>query len=146
VGKKKEETVVFSKKDFTETPWNTPEDKAKFANLLITFVKEGCKSTNVTKKLYGQLSQCFGHIAHYNAEGFYEVWFSTAEKRVKWLEYVLTFKHYGDPACTYSDVEAAFIGWLRMQEDMLHGFRELARLERKDRAEKDQCPHCGGAL
>ncbi len=95
----------FSPAKYTATKWNTAEDKQKFAMGLVRFVESGFKPTRFCKPLYRRLSMCFGHMAHFNKDGFYDEWFSTPEKQAEWVNYVVSRTVYGDPAWTYSDVE-----------------------------------------
>lgn len=56
----------------------------------------------------------FGHIAHYDRNGFYDEWFR--EGRADWTEYILDRgAWFGDPEYTWSDVENAFVEWLKEQ-------------------------------
>ena len=91
--------------DFTATQCSTKEDKQKFAKKFIAFVKSDFKESLFTKDFYNRLSMCFGHIAHYNREGFYNTWFSGRRHKIEFLKRTLTYGCHGDPAWTYSDVE-----------------------------------------
>jgi hypothetical protein len=55
----------FQSESFTATKWSTAEQKAKFANQLMTFIAADFPENKFTKALYNRLSQCFGMIAHY---------------------------------------------------------------------------------
>ena len=105
----------FSSDQFTayDSGFETAADKAKFANDLVNFVRFDFPQSRFSKKFYTRLSMCFGHIAHYDINGFYATWFSSTGKRLDWLCHIAKFKTYGDPAFTYTDVEAAFGTWLR---------------------------------
>jgi hypothetical protein len=103
---------VFKHWDFVKA-FDTPQEKADFANNLVRFINSGFHRKYWTKKLYQRLSNCFGHIAHFNAEGFYSTWFSSELQQREWFEHVQAWPCYGDPAYTYSDVEKAFIRYLR---------------------------------
>jgi hypothetical protein len=96
----------FSPSQFIPTRWSTAEEKARFGNTLLHFV-DSCFARNLfTDRLYGRLSNCFGHIAHYNLTGFYEEWFLSLTAQVRFLEHTLRFPGYGDPEFTFSDVES----------------------------------------
>jgi hypothetical protein len=105
--------AVFKADAFIATEWSTPKDKADFANELVRFIKSGFHKKYWTKKLYVRLNSCFGHIAHYDASGFYETWFSSANKQNQWLDRIRNWRPYGDPAYTYCDVEKAFVNYLK---------------------------------
>jgi len=95
----------FSPTQFIPTKWSTAEEKARFGNALLHFVDSGFARNLLTDRLYGRLSNCFGHIAHYNLTGFYEEWFLSLSAQVRFLEHTLRFPCYGDPEFTFSDVE-----------------------------------------
>lgn len=90
---------------FTATQFHTVADKEKFVKHFLRFIKSGYNYNLFHKWFYKQLSFMFGHIAHYNKAGFYDVWFSSPERQAHFLENVRTWGCYGDPAYTYSDVE-----------------------------------------
>jgi hypothetical protein len=92
---------------------------------------------------YCRLSMSFGHIAHFNRQGFFETFFNTTADKVRFLRLTLAHPCFGDPAFTYSDVERALQGWLRengilakyeqsLAEETKAGERaQLARLKAK---------------
>ena len=96
----------FSPTQFIPTKWSTAEEKARFGNALLHFVDSGFARGLFTDRLYSRLSNCFGHIAHYNSTGFYEEWFSSLTTQVRFLQHTLRFPCYGDPEFTFSDVES----------------------------------------
>lgn len=109
----------FEAAQFTPTKWSTAHDKAVFANRLTKFVMDGCPMNQFTEALYSRLSSCFGHIAEYDRSGFAEKWFSTAERRLSFLEHAMRAPCYGDPNWTYSDVEVAIQSHLRQTNQLL---------------------------
>jgi hypothetical protein len=133
---KRKKQVFFAATQFTATRWATAEEKATFANNLASFVVGGCLLEHFTAALYKQLSHMFSHIAHYDRDGFAHVWFETPKNRSDWIHHLLDNVSYGAPNVTWSDVEEAFVQWLRER-------RELARFhfdasedeEKKERAE-----------
>lgn len=96
----------FSPSQFIPTKWSTAEEKARFGNALLHFVDSGFARNLFTDRLYGRLSNCFGHIAHYSSTGFYEEWFLSLTTQARFLEHTLQFPCYGDPEFTFSDVES----------------------------------------
>lgn len=108
----------FRADQFTPTAFDTAEDKAKAANALASFVDAGMPYSKFSKAgVYHTLYQhMYGHIAHYNRDGFFDVWFSTPEKRAEWVQYAARGGMYGyyagSPAHTWCDVEEAFTNWL----------------------------------
>jgi hypothetical protein len=100
--------AVFSASQFVAAHSDTAEDKARFANALLAFVVQGCPRERFTKAVYNKLIHCFGHIAHFDRDGFYAVWFSSPAKIAEFLDNVVKYPHWGDPQFTYSDVERAF--------------------------------------
>jgi hypothetical protein len=97
----------FLPSDFTATKFSTAADKAEFGNTLLRFTESEWASALFTKPFYNRLSMCFGHIAHYNRNQFYEEWFSSLAAQVRFLKHTLRFPCYGDPEYTFSDVEMA---------------------------------------
>jgi hypothetical protein len=132
---------IFTADQFTPTQWDTAQDKADFANRFMAFVKSDFPQSGFTKKFYQRLSMTFGHIAHYNQEGFWQTFFTSTAQKVRFL--ILTMQHpcYGDPKYTYSDVEQAIqdslLGWVEKYEQLLAQEietaerTELARLQAK---------------
>jgi hypothetical protein len=115
----------FLPTQFTATQWSTQDDKAEFGNALLHFIDSGFKQTLFTKKLYQRLSNTYGHIAHYNQGGFWEVWFSTDADRARFIEHLLRWRCYGDPEFTFSDVERVLQTEAR-QRDYLSRYRAIA--------------------
>ena len=106
---------MFKPEQFTPTQWDTREGKAKFANHFQKFVLSGFQRQLFPKWFYIRLSMTFGHIAHYDHDGFYSTWFRTSKDRVQFLEWTVNSRYagIGDPAYTYSDVEKALAAWVR---------------------------------
>ncbi len=132
-------TPAFTAAEFTPTQWNSAEDKAKLANALMKFVASEFPRRSFTKSLYRCLSNTFGHIAHYDLEGFYSVFFVCDADKVEFLQQTLSWPHFGDPTFTFSDVERAVkcrlqaanvIDIFRMREADAVRRRELATLAR----------------
>jgi len=94
-------------KTFTATKWNTAEDKEKFFKHFQKFVSSGYKWTLFPKWFYTRLSMTFGHIAHYDRAGFYSTFFQDAAGIEQFARMTMGATCYGDPDCTYSDVETA---------------------------------------
>jgi hypothetical protein len=102
----------FEAVQFTATEFHSAADKAKFANALAEFALKGFPRERFTKPLYQQLSNCFGHIAHFDIGGFYATWFADPKSQAEWVRHVVGYIPCGDPAWTYSDMERLFKGWL----------------------------------
>ena len=100
-------TPAFVAADFVPTQWDTAEQKAKFANALLTFVAQDFPRSKFHESFYRRLSNTFGHIACYNRDGFYERFFLTAKDKLEFLEQCAEWPCFGDPVYTYSDVERA---------------------------------------
>jgi len=99
---------------FTPTEFSTVADKQKFAKQFIKFVEWGFNRKQFPKWFYTRLSMTFGMIAHYNQNGFYEHYFSDGERwPAAFIRDVMSHPRYGDPAFTYSDVEAYLQSWLQ---------------------------------
>lgn len=98
---------------FTASQWDTAEQKARFANHYTRFVAKGFPWTLFPEWFYKRLSNCYMHIAHFNRQGFADVWFSTPRRRSEFLEHALGYPCYGSPEYTYSDVERVLKAWIR---------------------------------
>jgi hypothetical protein len=66
--------------------WRTVD----FANHLARFILEGFPRQLFTKKFYRRLMQEFGHIAHYDEQGFWAAWFETTARQLAFLENLAT--------------------------------------------------------
>ena len=60
-------TPAFVAADFVPTHWDSAEQKAKFANALLTFVAQDFPRSKFHEGFYRRLSNTFGHIANYNS-------------------------------------------------------------------------------
>jgi len=97
----------FDASQFVPTQWNSAADKAAFGNTYLHFIESEWKRSLFTKSFYQRLSNCFGHIAHYDIHGFYDTWFTRDKHRLGFLRNTLSWPCWGDPTFTYSDVERA---------------------------------------
>ena len=97
---------------FTATVWNTANDKAGFAATYKRFVLADFAEQQFTKSFYRRLSMMFGHIAHYDRDGFYNTWFTTTVDKLAFVQHALREWYPGDPAWTWSDVEDDLRRWL----------------------------------
>ena len=125
--------TVFLPDQFASGDYWTSERKAKIATAFVRFVVAGCPFTLVTKDLYGGLSSMWGHIAHFNREGFYGEWFSSPARIARFLsrpsgEYWMNER--GDPRFCLSDVERVLREWIQ-ESGQIEKYVELARLERE---------------
>ena len=101
----------FSSDQFIATQWTTEEEKAKFTNQFTKFVLGGFQEGHFPKWFYEQLSLTFGHIAHYNRNGFYNTWFADVEDQKRFIEQLCLYTPTGDPTYSFSDVEYALVKW-----------------------------------
>ena len=125
----------FRPEDFTPTKWSSAEEKAKIANKLTWFILGGFQRSAFTKDIYQQLSNMFGHIAHYNINGFYETWFADVKACNDWVEHITSnwLSGMGDPRFTWSDVEKVLLQWIKEQ----HLAEQLEQLHRSDIEQKE---------
>ena len=107
--------------DFTPTQCYTSADKQKFAKTFIRFLNSGCNFNIFSKEFYNHLSNCMGHIAHFNRHGFYSEWFASNYKRASFISHWLSHPIYGDPEYTFSDVERFLQGWIRKEYSTSYG-------------------------
>ena len=128
--KRKGTASEFQIEDFTPTKWATAEEKAKIANKMTRFILGGFQQGSFTTAIYKQLCNMFGHIAHYNINGFYEEWFSDIKARRDWAEHITGnwLSGMGDPKFTWSDVEKALIQWMK-DNQIAEQLNELYQLD-----------------
>lgn len=105
--------TTFLASQFTPTQFDTAEVKAAFANKLIRFMIAGFPKGSFDKKFYKRLSMTFGHIAHYDQNGFYSAQFSTLTHQVLFVQNLMRWPCHGSPTHTYCDVEKAVAEWCR---------------------------------
>ena len=98
--------------NLTPTQWDSVEDKAKFIRQFKTFVRGGFKRSQFHKWFYKRLSMTFGHIAHYDQNGFYEHFFCDEQGKREFIRQCAAYPCYGDPHWTYSDAERHLVQWL----------------------------------
>jgi hypothetical protein len=115
--------MTFDPAQFTPTKWSTAQDKAAFAKQFVRFVESDFALKHFTEKFYQRLSNCFGHIAHFNRGGFWETFFTTTADKVRFLEMTLRWSWGGDPAWTFGDVERVLQDWLQA-DGTLERYRE----------------------
>lgn len=116
----------FIATQFTPTEWATATEKTAFANWLLEFITKGFPRSKFHKTRYRQLSNCFRHIAHFNAHGFYDTWFSSPARRVRFLENIASYGCHGAPDHTFCDVEKALQEWLRRSATLPAARKALA--------------------
>jgi hypothetical protein len=109
-------TPAFIAADFIPTRWDSAEQKAKFANALLTFVAQDFPRSKFHESFYRRLSNTFGHIANHDSTRFYGRFFLTAADKLDFLEQCVTWPCHGDPTFTYSDVERAIVARLRKSQ------------------------------
>lgn len=98
---------------YTPTEFSTAQDKKKFYNQFVRFVESNFDRKQFPKWFYTRLSMCFGHIAHYNIEGFYNHYFERGDNGKKFIQDTLRFPCYGKPEFTFCDVEKDIQTWLK---------------------------------
>jgi len=78
----------------------------------------------------------FGHIAHYDRTGFYDIWFTRVPHKAAFIEKTLRWPCHGDPEFTFSDVEYAIQQVVRQRNYLarfeLRAADELRAAELKD--------------
>jgi hypothetical protein len=102
----------FATDRFAPTPHSTAEEKARFCNNFVRFVLCGFDRKAFTTRFYQRLSLIFGHIAHFNAGGFWETWFSTPARQRQFVQRVHEWVAVGDPHFCWSDVERELKSWV----------------------------------
>ncbi len=105
--------IRFPADRFVATAHSPATAKARFANHYVSFVAGGFDHALFQPWFYRRLSMTFGHIAHYNLDGFYGTWFERTIDRHGFVRQALRWRCPGDPAYTHCDVEAALQQWLQ---------------------------------
>jgi len=82
----------FLPSEFVPTKFSSAQDKADFGNAFLRFIESEWPRTAFSKSFYNRLSMCFSHIAHYDAAGFYETWFTSDSDRLKFLRHYSVFR------------------------------------------------------
>ena len=125
---------ILKSEQFTATEWDSIQDKIKFTNHFVRFVQSDFKESLFYSWFYKRLSLTFGHIAHYNRQGFYETFFTTTKDKIEFLRMTLQYPCYGNPAFTYSDVEKVLQHWLNkeyiLEKYIKQSGHEIENLER----------------
>ena len=98
--------MTFTPRSYTATEWTSAQKKTDFAKWLVRFIEGGFKLSMFPNTKYRQLRNCFHHIAEFDRDGFHETWFSDIKRQARFLRNIAECDVYGDPAFTYSDVEA----------------------------------------
>ena len=80
---------------------------------MLRFIADDFPETKFHKAFYNRLSMTFGHIAHYDRNGFYGHFFLTTKDKIAFLKQCLNWRCFGDPTYTYCDVERAVSERLR---------------------------------
>lgn len=81
----------FLPSEFVPSRFSTAQDKADFGNAFLHFIESEWARTAFSKSFYNRLSMCFSHIAHYDAAGFYETWFTSDAGRLRFLRHTLAW-------------------------------------------------------
>lgn len=108
----------FHEHCFVSTQHIPADDKARFANVFANFVMKGFPKSYFPEWFYKKLSNCFGHIAHTDADGFYAHFFSSDEGKKEFIQQTLAYRDYlyNNPKETMADVEQTLIAWMYEEE------------------------------
>ena len=102
---------IFATDRFAATQHSTAEEKARFCDNFAKFILGGFSRSQFKSAFYRRLSNIFGHIAHFDATGFWEVWFATPAKQRKFILRIHEWVPVGDPHFCWSDVERELKSW-----------------------------------
>ena len=121
--------TMFTADRFVATQHSTAEEKARFCAAFAKFVLGGFPRSMFKPAFYRRLSNVFGHIANYDADGFWEVWFSTPAKQRQFVRRVHEWVPVGDPRFCWVDVERELKSWAAMEAEAVEAV--LTETERK---------------
>jgi len=71
----------------------------------MAFIAADFPEKKFKKGFYDRLSHCFGMIAHYSREGFFDTFFTDFPGKLRFLKCLTQWPCYGSPEYTFSDVE-----------------------------------------
>ena len=120
---------LFTADRFTTAQHSTAEEKARFCNDFSRFVLRGFDRKVFKSNFYHRLSNIFGHIAHFNAGGFWDTWFATPSKQRQFVRHVHESATMGDPQFCWSDVERELKAWILTNAEAVEAV--LAENDRK---------------
>lgn len=126
--------MKFTAEEFVSMYGTDAAQKAEIANAFVAFVESGYKRRKFTHKLYQALSNMWHHIAHYNIDGFYDIWFSEEANRIRFMERAVKQVGVGDPRYCRVDLEAALKPFCGLELERLLRVRQA----RKDKAEQER--------
>ena len=124
--------------DLTATEWASVEDKANLGNAILCFIAKGMPAHAWSHRLYSQISNMWGFIAHFNRQCFGSLHFETTEGRIRFIEQIVNASCPGSPRWTWCDVEA--IIQCRVRDSRLvdaYRLQEKQEMERSERAQLD---------
>ncbi|MGO9110434.1 MAG: hypothetical protein ACLP9L_14520 [Thermoguttaceae bacterium] len=110
---------IFTADRFTATQHSTAEEKARFCVAYAKFILSGFPRHRFKTSFYRRLSNIFGHIAHFDETGFWEVWFATPAQQRQFVRRVHEWVPIGDPHFCWSDVERELTSWAAMNADAI---------------------------
>jgi hypothetical protein len=116
-------SILRLEDEFRPTQWNSAEKKLAFANHLLNFIAADFPRKKFTKDFYNRLSCVFGFMPTTIWRGFCGTFFTCTAGKVRFLSSLLSHPNCGDPAYTYSEVEAAV-----QQKIRELGFLEMYRV------------------
>lgn len=115
----------MKKENMTSTQFHSATEKETTLERFKRFFIKGCPETMFTKTLYDYASNMYGHIAHYDRQGYYQTWFTNPKQISEWFKWALQHPCYGDPAFTRSDVEKSLKIWIA-ESSILNHYKQLA--------------------
>lgn len=137
----------YSEADFTDVQYMTAREKMLTFRQWVRFLDSGMSIDQwaKSKRVYHHLMQHCGHIAHYDAGGFYHAQFAQPEDRVQFLGYVMRDESAGfggrRSLPDYQDLNDAMRAALTERHKVLNALagdamvenrrHEVARLERE---------------
>ncbi|KRT69388.1 MAG: hypothetical protein XU15_C0011G0070 [candidate division NC10 bacterium CSP1-5] len=96
---------TFTAGQFKNEKFFTADMKERFSNHFVKFVESGFKRELFYQWFYERLTNLFGMIAHHNREGFYETFFTTAARQLRFVDALVEWG-YKD------DLEGILTAWL----------------------------------
>ena len=120
---------LFTANRFTATQHSTADEKARFCVAFAAFILSGFPRHRFKTAFYRRLSNIFGHIAHFDETGFWEIWFATPAKQCQFIRRIHEQVPMGDPHFCWSDVERELKLWILANAEAIDAV--LTEIERK---------------
>ena len=95
--------------EFKDVTFMTAEEKELVVRRWDQFLKSDCLRSKFNRKLYHHLMGHCGYIAHYNIDGFYEQYFTTAVDKENFFNNFISHQKTFGGGADYKDINDAML-------------------------------------